>query len=784
VDEVLRDLLGDQRGVAVVALGGYARAELCPGSDIDLLLVHDGWRRGDLEAVVGQLCYPLWDAGLSVGHAVRTPAEAVAAAGERIDTATALLDRRLVAGDRGLLDALGSRVDRWARRQRRRLTLELAEADAQRHGRYGDHPGALEPELKNGAGGLRDLHSLRWAGAWALGEISLDALVNAGYVGARDRRSLTVANDALLQVRCALHLARPTARGHDADVLRLQDQDDVAALLGLHDGQGRGDGDALLRRVGLATRTVAHVHGRAWPLLLADAGGRRRRRTSGRKLSQGVRLDEGLVEVDAPAGDDPAWALQAVAAAAQQRAHLTRSSAALVQRIVTERAPLDWNAAAREALLEVLRTPGGALRGLQDADHLGVLSAFLPDWEVVRGRPQRNPLHRFDLDTHGAHAVHALHELVAGDELASLWNGLEERDALLLAVWLHDVGKAWPGDHSEVGADVVTRWLSHMGFASHLQRQVSHLVRWHLLLPDVATRRDLDDPDEIAAVASVAGDPPTADALYLLSLADGRATGPAAWSAWKDSLMARLHAAVRAHLGAPLPDGDHDRRPAPAPDPDHQALLEQAAPRRYFDTADLAQQAAHAELLRAPCAPGALHTAVRPGVVDGTAVVSVVARDRPGMFADCAGVFSAHELDVVEARAFTGPEGHALDWFTIQGWVDGEAVLDDLVRVAGGERSVEGLLTRRRRVRPTSTVGGVDVTIRDPFTVEVQAPNTPGLLYRLCVALRGAGLNVTAARISSVGPSVFDVFEVVPGIDAANAPAVERALLSAAAPSN
>ena len=779
---MLAGLLGEQRGVAVIALGGYARSELCPRSDVDLLLVHDGWGRSDLESVVQRLCYPLWDAGLTVGHAVRTPAEAVAAGGERIDTATALLDRRLIAGDQGLLDALASRVDRWVKRQRRRLIVELADADDQRHARFGEHPGALEPELKNGAGGLRDLHSLRWAGGWALGDINLDALVAAGYVGARDRRSLSVANDVLLQVRCALHLARPSLRGREADVLRLQDHDDVAGLLGLRDAEGRGDGDALLRRVGLAMRTLAHVHGRAWPLLLGDAGGRRRLRIGGRRLPQGVRLSEGLVEVDPPADDDPAWALQAIAAAAQQRVHLTRASAALVEWVVRERAPLDWNADARSALLDVLRARDGALSGLQDADHLGVLSAYLPEWEAVRGRPQRNALHRFDLDTHGAQAVAALHTLVEREDLGMLWDCLDAKDSLLLAVWLHDVGKAWPGDHSEVGADLAQRWLGHMGFDAQVQRHVAHLVRWHLLLPDVATRRDLDDEREIAAVGEIVGDVETLDALYLLSLADGRATGPAAWSAWKDSLMARLHGAVRARLGAPVPASAggvpvRGRALTPA----QQQRITAVAPRRYLDVAPPAQRAAHADLLAEPLSDRALRASIRDGVVAGTSVVSVVARDRAGLFADCAGVFSAHDLGVVEARAFTGPSGVALDWFTIDGAVE-PAVLDDLIAVGLGRHSVEQLLARRRRFSSTRPVGCGDVTIRDPFTVEVQAPDSTGLLYRLCAELHNLGLSVTTARISSVGPSVFDVFEVVPSIAPNEADAVKRALLSAAAP--
>ncbi|HVM18417.1 MAG TPA: nucleotidyltransferase domain-containing protein [Egibacteraceae bacterium] len=221
VDAALRDLLTDSAGVAVVATGGYARRELCPASDIDLLLLHNGWGRRDLEGLVQQLCYPLWDAGLTVGYAVRTPAEATADAGRDITTATALVDRRLVAGDVGLVDGLSTRVARWSRRNGRRLVGDLLIADRQRHDRA-----AGRTDIKNAHGGLRDLHSLRWAGAWLLGDATLDALVAAGYVAAPARRDLAAANETLLRVRCRLHAAHPTKRGA-VDVPTPADADEV-----------------------------------------------------------------------------------------------------------------------------------------------------------------------------------------------------------------------------------------------------------------------------------------------------------------------------------------------------------------------------------------------------------------------------------------------------------------------------------------------------------------------------------------------------------------------------
>ena len=764
--------------MAVVALGGYARRELCPASDIDLLLLHDGWGRTDLESAVQLLCYPLWDAGLSVGHAVRTPAEAVQGASDRIDVATALLDRRLVAGDPGLFDALTSRVQRWSRRHGRAMVVALAGADRARHERSGAYPGMLEPDLKNGAGGLRDIHSLRWAAGWVVGETSLDALVSAGYMGADDRHTVGRANEVLLRVRCALHASDPSARGRDVDVVHLQRQDQVAGALGLHHAGAQGDGDALLREVNLAARAVAHVHQRTWPLLLTDVATRRRRRRSpGTVIAPGIWMEAGLVEVapDQTVSADAALPMRVVAAVAQHQAHLTRRAAGRLAAQLSDAGTLRWTADARAALLQTLGAPSAAT-ALGEADHLGVLTAYLPEWERIRGRPQRNPLHRFDLDTHGANAVGALHALRCEPALAMLWEGIDEPDVVLLATWLHDVGKAWPGDHSEVGAEVAARWVAAMGFEAASAEQVGRLVRLHLLLPDVATRRDLDDPAEIEQVADRVSDAQSLDALYLLSLADGRATGPAAWSTWKDSLMARLHALVRARLGAPLP-----RVPGPRAvklTVQQRAALEREAPEEYLADGITDQSAAHAQLLLQLDRDSGLRAGLRPGFVAGTTVLSVVAKDRPGLVADCAGVLAAHRLNVVEARALTGPRGVALDWFTIDGDAP-PAVLGDLQCVYRGERSVEDLLARRRQRGARGAAEAPEITVHENV-VEVRAPDAPGLLYRLCRTMTLHGLNVRAARISSLGMSVFDVFEVSPGIPVENRADLRNALYSAA----
>jgi [protein-PII] uridylyltransferase len=737
VDDALRSWLAavePRGGVAVVALGGYARRELCPASDVDLLLVHDHWPRDRLEALVQGLCYPLWDAGLAVGHAVRTGREAVRAAEDDITTATALTDRRLVAGDVGLFEDLASRAARWARRTRARLLPDLAAANAARHTRAGAYPGMLEPHLKDGAGGLRDVHSLRWAAGALLGDAGLDPLVGARYLGAQDRRRLTAAADALLAARCALHAAHGGGARHGStvDVLRLDLHDDVAGRLGLDEA------DTLLREVGLAMRTVAHIADRTWPRLLADARDRRRRvRAAPVPLADDVTLVDGLVEI-APAASlaqDPALGMRVVAAAARSGTHVGRATVTRLQRELNGTRELPWSEDVRAHLLDVLRAGRRGLGALADADHLGLLQAHLPAWPTVRGRRQRNPFHRYDLDTHGAQTVAELMELAAGEH-GALWQGLDDHELVLLGAWLHDIGKAWPGDHSVVGAHHAAVWVTAMGFGEAGARRVAGLVRDHLLLPQVAAGRDLDDPAEIMAVAARVGDVQSLDALYLLSLADARATGPTAHSPWRDALLATLHARARSALTTGAP----------------------AATRSPNDAAGGRDDAVSEP-----------YWAIRPGPADGVHTIVVRARDRHALFADCAGVLAAAGAVVLDARADTASDGLAQDRFVarLPDGLDHAALGADLDAALRGALDVPTAVARRERRRsqapPVAVPAAVTVEVAGDgrvTRVEATGPDAPGALYRLASVLSGAGLDIRGARVTTLGATVRDVFFV------------------------
>ena len=785
-------------GVAVVALGSYARRELCPASDVDVLLLHDGWRNKELQELVRSICYPLWDSGLEVGHAVLTAREAVAAAGEAIDRATSLTDRRLVAGDRGLLDDLATRTQRWLRRSRRTLIEDLAAADRRRHGRDGSVPGMLEPDLKNSAGGLRDVDSLRWAAACLLGEPTLDALIGAGYMAAGEHRDLREAAAALLEARCALHLVLGARKPrHGVDGLRLEVQDDVAAYL------GDASGHDVLRRVGLAMRVIRHVSARAWPQLLDDArGGRKRRR--GRAI---VPVDDDLLLVDGvvetvpgtSVAADPSLPLRTVAAAAAHHTSVGRATGAALRREILESRPLAWTDASRRALLALLADGDRALAAFADADHLGIFDAMLPEWSRVRGHPQRNPYHRFDLDTHLIRTVAECVAVMDGavdPRHAAIAERLGAPEVVLLAAFLHDVGKPWPGDHSHVGADIAGQWVRHMGFAPTTAARVARLVRHHLLLPEVATTRDLDDPAELEEVAKAVEDSETLDGLLLLSLADARATGPSAYSGWKDNLLNEVHARVRTRLDGQT-GGAHVAEPGLVATDARRRVGDHAVDRllkgldhRYLLAADAEQVSVHAEL--AASGTDQLRASWRNGRAPNTAVVTVTAPDRRGLVADCAGVLAGYGLPVHEARAFTRADGVALDWFVVgtHDPVTGaraqpHAVVDALHRLGRGALDVVDLLGRRERrrdvrvlARPTDVEVAISVSAR-MSRVDVRSPDVPGILYRLARVLADAGLSVVGARVATLEGEARDVFFVT-GLDPSTVDELRAALRTAA----
>src|SRR5579871_5185774 len=513
-DRWLAGLLGAEPGVALVAVGGYGRRELLPRSDLDVVLLHGG--RDDIAGVADRIWYPVWDSGAELDHAVRTVPQAQRVARSDLKVALGLLSARHVAGDPELTERLrAGALEDWRSAAPARLA-ELHAAHDERTRISGELAFLLEPDLKEARGGLRDVHAIQ--------------AVAAAWVAPAPGPRVRAAYEQILDARHALH----EVTGRRLDRLVLEEQDEVARALGLPDG------DALLRMLAGAGRVVACAVDHAFRQAERLRRSRPRRRGAERRpLADGVVEQDGAV-VLARAADparDPALVLRAAAAAAQ--AGLPLAPRTLARLAECPPLPVPWPPEARNELISLLGAGADAIPVWEALDQEGLLTVLIPDWERVRNRPQRNPLHRFTVDRH-------LVECAAN--AAALTRDVSRPDLLLLAALLHDIGKGWPGDHSVSGEVVARDVCKRVGLSETDTELVAAAVRHHLLLPDVATRRDLDDPMTVQQVAAKVGSRTVLELLHALSAADGLATGTAAWNDWKAGLVAELVRRVSAVL--------------------------------------------------------------------------------------------------------------------------------------------------------------------------------------------------------------------------------------------
>jgi len=689
------------QGLALVALGGYGRRELSLQSDLDVLLLHDG--RRDIEAVANAIWYPLWDDGLKLGHGVRTTREALALAVEDLDSATAVLQARHVAGDAALTADLLRQVEAlWAKRADRFLAL-LADRVRERHTRAGEVAFLLEPDLKDGRGGLRDVHSLHWAGR------ARPVLWDG------DEAALADAYDVLLTVRVELH--RRT--GRYGDVLLLEEQDGVAAALGCTDA------DELMRTVSEAARAIAFRADDTWQRIEHDLrkGSRSLLARRGRALGPDVIQRRGQLHLSDDADlSDPVLPLRVAATAAVEGVPLHRGAVQAME--ACPALPSPWPSEARSQLVRLLGAGRPAIGALESLDQHGLLAKALPEWEAVRCKPQRNAYHTFTVDRH-------LCEAAAG--AAALAHRVARPDLLLVGTWLHDIGKGFPGDHTVVGMALVADIGARMGFHDDDVATLVAMVEHHLLLPDVATRRDLDDAEVIDAVAEQVGTRERLELLHALTEADSLATGPAAWGTWKAELVDQLVRRVAHVLGGGEADDVTDDFPT-----EQQRLLVASGER------------------------------VLRGEGDTLTVVDV---DRPGVFSRVTGTLALHGLDVVHADIAT-VDGRALEVLTVQSsfgpTVSWPKVLDDLERALDGRLAIRARLADRAATYRRT--GSAPLLQRDPrvefhldassraTVVDVHAPDSIGVLHRITSAIADFDLDIVRARVQTLLDEVVDSF--------------------------
>ncbi|GGN76375.1 bifunctional uridylyltransferase/uridylyl-removing enzyme [Streptomyces albiflavescens] len=749
------------RGVSLVAVGGYGRGELSPRSDLDLLLLHDGSDSGAVAALADRIWYPVWDLGLALDHSVRTPVEARKTAGEDLKVQLGLLDARHVAGDLGLTAGLRTAVLADWRNQAPKRLPELQELCVERAERQGELQYLLEPDLKEARGGLRDATALR--------------AVAASWLADAPREGLSDARRRLLDVRDALHLTT----GRATDRLSLQEQDQVAAELGLLDA------DTLLRQVYEAARVVSYASDVTWrevgrvlrsravrPRLRAMLGG-------SKPAAERSPLAEGVVEMDgevvlaraARPERDLVLPLRAAAAAAQAglplSLHAVRRMAAAARPL-----PTPWPAEAREQLVTLLGSGRPTVEVWEALEAEGLITRLLPDWERVRCRPQRNAVHIWTVDRH------LIETAVRASELT---RRVGRPDLLLVASLLHDIGKGWPGDHSVAGEIIARDVAARIGFDRADVAVLAALVRHHLLLVDTATRRDLEDPATVRSVAEAVGSQGTLELLHALTEADALATGPAAWSSWRGSLVADLVKRVSAVLAGDDPEEPEDA----APTAEQERLAIEA-----FRTGGPVLA------LRAQTEPPAEETAGDPEPLGVELLIAVP--DQPGVLPAVAGVLAMHRLTVrtAELRALDLPDGVQgsvllLNWRVAAEYgslPQAARLRADLVRALDGSLDITARLAerdaayprRRGTVAPPPRVTVASAASRHATVIEVRAHDAPGLLHRIGRALEDANIRVRSMHVSTLGANAVDAFYVtgpkgapLPGEEAAS---VARAL--------
>jgi [protein-PII] uridylyltransferase len=711
----------NRRHLALVAVGGYGRSFLCPYSDLDVVLVHSGYR--DVKEVADGIWYPVWDEGVHLDHSVRRPAEVLSAAAEDLRVALGLLDARVVWGERRLAEPLIEKAKAAWREKLGIQYLPVIEVQmAERRATAGDVAFLLEPDLKESHGGLRDVSVLRALSAYAP--------LLTDYA---DLASLDDATALLTTIRVELH--RMAKRAHDR--LLLQDQDQVAAALEF------ADADALMLAVSTAGRQIAWVaddvwrRRKLWDPTPPPRRFLRRRTPEPEEAPVTIDIAPDLIELNgevaltsaAPVSDDPSLPLRLAAGAAAIDRPIARGS---LHRLADRMPPPSdpWSDATREAFVALLALGRPAVDKIESLDQHGLFVRLLPEWAAVRNKPQRNAYHRFTVDRH---------LLESAALAAELTDTVERADLLLVGALLHDIGKGFPGDHTEVGMEVVHTVATRMGFPPDDVEVLVDLVRYHLLLPDTATRRDLDDPTTIDRVARAAGSRTTLHLLAALTEADSRATGPSAWGAWKAGLVTdlveRADKVLQGETAAPA-----------APD----LLL-----------------AAHRELIDEVRVTGLPSVSLQPPQV------IVAAPDRPGLFSSVAGALALNGMDVRAANV-AGEQGVAVEAFTVEvargTWPDTAKLREDLAAVLTDQMAIGERLSERERIYPLRRPSSADppvieVTVDNEASetatvLEVRAPDEIGLLHRITSALFNAGLDVVSARVSTLGEVVVDAFYV------------------------
>ncbi len=801
-----RYVLLDHR-CTVAAQGGYGRYELNPSSDIDLLVLFPWKVNAYVETVAERILYTLWDVGLVVGHASRNIGDCTRLAQKDLKVKTALLDARYLAGDQPLYREFDRAMESDVlKKNAARFYREKLTESRERHAKYGDTVYLLEPELKEGAGGLRDIHTAMWLAKVKYKVKGMRELVHKGVISERERTEMEASQDFLFRVRNSLHFQT----GNHQDLLSFDFQDKVAPELGFGDEPTQRPVERFMKTYYTHATTIRRFSDaiiercteRPPPYRLIG-------RVTGREIREGVWIMNRTLSVDGPdvIRRSPTTLVTVFRDAQRHGVTITQGT----QRLIREHLHLIGEAERRDRafvrpFLDVLAWNHQVWETLREMHKVGLLCQLFPEFARIECLVQRDPNHIYTVDEHSLRGIGELERLRRGEHkhlaplLTEVMRELDRHEILFLALLFHDIGKGHGEGHSARGADMIPAIAERLPLNEDEVAQWEFLVRQHLLMSHLAQHRDTHDPRLVAEFAGTVGSAENLKMLYVMTFADMRAVGPKVWNNWRDMLLGELYmrTLTRFEQGQGAEDAEHGRaerirqRLTDLMEPERRAAFRSfiaGMPERYLTSTPEAQIPAHFELMNHlreewSVRPAAEHpylfvNTVRHVPESEYSELTICTPDRPGLFSMIAGVLTAQGMNIVAARITTSRGGVALDTFRIghedaiervlepERW---ERVQQMLAKVLRGQVDIAALVAASGRPSileprkhaasgPTDVI--VDNTISEDYTViDVITRDRVGVLFAITHGLHRLGVVIHLAKITTQAHQVLDVFYV------------------------
>ncbi len=772
--------------IAVIALGGYGRREMYPYSDIDLLLLHDWWSKKSMQSVAEGLFYPLWDEGFEVGHSVRGVKDAVQFAQDDFHFQVALLDARLIAGSQALFDELRERyIKKVFEGRRHEFARTMETFKLERWRKFGSHTYLLEPHIKEGKGGLRDIQAMLWVAKGVFGLQDLDAIQASGMLEAANRQAFENSWSMLAKIRNSLHLFCRRKNDH----LIFEFQEGMAEAFDYRDAGGMLGVEHFMRDVYSHLQTVSVVTDLFFEHVQEVLG-----ITNGsaveQQLERSIIIRGGTVRLTS--ADDlterPYLLLRLFLQSGRvglQLHHRTRQFVTGHLHLVDEH--LRSSKRAARIFLELLTQTEEIFPVLETMLSTGLLPRYLPEFAGVESLAQHDLYHLYTVDRHQLQTVSELNLLKKS--MAELFAGVEAIEVLYLAALLHDIGKGKQADHSVLGAEMVVGIGQRLGLSGQACETLAFLIRYHLFLPENAMRRDFSDREFIRQTAELIGDEQRLTMLYLLTIADSKATGPSAWSDWKSSLLSELYLSLKACLGANchLDTGAREDEEQGVRWLREQILIKldgQPAridigilPADYLMSFSLEVVRLHLQIHREQAARLQQQVLLFPEPGERSWSLLIIGPDKVGLLAKFCGVLALYNLKVRSAQIFTWPDDTVVDvlevvpamarTFAEMDWLAMERDLNLAInyRLDVGYQLYQKMQPQThnpaRQVQQLERKVIIDNQTSQHYTlVEVYGGDSRDTLYQLTQTLADFGLTIHRARIATEVEQLIDIFYV------------------------